>query len=64
VLAFSAVLETYSLRVAFMNIQLNAREQGQEFLRFVMRGRDPTTAAVFAEDAGAVAVGRQWSGVG
>ena len=54
VLLGSSVLEMYSLRVAFQGLRTSAREQGQEFWKFLLRGRDPTTAAVFAEDAGAV----------
>ena len=45
----------YSLSVAFGHIRAAAREQGLTFWGFLRRGRDPTTTAVFAEDAGAVA---------
>lgn len=45
----------YSLRVAFGHIRAAAKEQGLSFWAFLRRGRDPTTTAVFAEDAGAVA---------
>ncbi|KAK2077090.1 hypothetical protein QBZ16_004724 [Prototheca wickerhamii] len=55
VLAASSVAEMYSLSVAFGHIRAAAREQGLTFWGFLRRGRDPTTTAVFAEDAGAVA---------
>lgn len=55
VLAASCAAEVYSLRIALQNIRIGAKEQGQTFWGFLRRGRDPTTAAVFAEDAGAVA---------
>lgn len=41
--------------MALSAIRLGAEEQGQSVLSFLKMGRDPTTAAVFAEDAGAVA---------
>jgi zinc transporter 9 len=55
VLAASAVAEFYSLRVALQAIRVGAKEQGQGVMAFLRHGRDPTTAAVLAEDAGAVA---------
>lgn len=55
VIVVSGLLEFYSLRVAFHAIRVGAAKDGTPFWSYIMRGRDPTTAAVFAEDAGAVA---------
>lgn len=55
VLGLSFIAEAYSLRIATNTLRLNAKEQGEPFFSFLMQGRDPTTAAVLAEDAGAVA---------
>jgi solute carrier family 30 (zinc transporter), member 9 len=55
VIIASGLLEFYSLRVAYHAIRVGAAKEGQPFWSYIMRGRDPTTAAVFAEDAGAVA---------
>ena len=55
VLGVSSLAEMYSLRVALTALQTGAREQGQPIWRYLMSSNDPTTAAVLAEDAGAVA---------
>lgn len=61
VLGGSSVLEIYSLRVAAKSMADGAVAQGhsmrgwKDWVGYIMRGRDPTTAAVLAEDVGAVA---------
>jgi solute carrier family 30 (zinc transporter), member 9 len=55
VLGLSAVAEMYSLRVALASMRQSANETGEGVWCHMMGGRDPTTAAVLAEDAGAVA---------
>lgn len=55
VLSLAAIGEFYSLRVALSAMKVSANETGQSIWSFMMHGRDPTTAAVLAEDAGAVA---------
>lgn len=55
VLFASSAAELYSLRVAFQGIRESAQDQGLTVLQFIRKGRDPTTLAILAEDAGAVA---------
>jgi hypothetical protein len=55
VLLGSAAAELFSFRVALAALRVGAREQGQTLWGYITRGRDPTTTAVLAEDAGAVA---------
>jgi len=55
VLGISAAAEMVSLKVAFSTMRTGAKEQRQSLFRYIMHGHDPTTAAVLAEDAGAVA---------
>lgn len=61
VLGGSSLLEFYSLRVAAKAMAAGAVAQGapmkgwKDWMNYIMRGRDPTTAAVLAEDMGAVA---------
>jgi solute carrier family 30 (zinc transporter), member 9 len=55
VLAISAVAECYSLRVALGALRTGAKIQGTSLHKYLMSSNDPTTAAVLAEDAGAVA---------
>jgi len=55
VLGVSAVAEMYSLNVAFGALRTGAKVQGQSLYKYFMSSHDPTTAAVIAEDAGAVA---------
>ena len=55
VLSLSSLAEMYSLRVAYSAVRIGAKEQGQAILPYLMSSNDPTTAAVLAEDAGAVA---------
>ena len=47
--------ELYSLNVALGALRIGAEEHDQPLMRYLMSSRDPTTAAVLAEDAGAVA---------
>ena len=55
VLGISAVAEAYSLNVALGNLRTGAKLQGTSLYKYLMSSNDPTTAAVLAEDAGAVA---------
>ncbi len=61
VLGGSSLLEFYSLMVAAKAMAAGAAAQGyamqgwKDWARYILRGRDPTTAAVLAEDVGAVA---------
>lgn len=55
VLTLAGLGEVYSLRVALSSMRKSANETGQNIWSFMMHGRDPTTAAILAEDAGAVA---------
>ena len=55
VLGASSIAEAYSLVVAFKALREGAREQGTGLWKYLMSSNDPTTAAVLAEDAGAVA---------
>lgn len=55
VLGASAAAEMVSLKVALDIVRSGAREHGQGLFKYIMQGRDPTTAAILAEDAGAVA---------
>jgi hypothetical protein len=51
-----AYLHNHSLGIACVSImQGTTMASWQDLLKYVMRGRDPTTAAVLAEDLGAVA---------
>jgi zinc transporter 9 len=55
VLGVSAVAEMYSLSVALGALRTGAKIQRQSLYKYLMSSNDPTTAAVLAEDAGAVA---------
>lgn len=55
VLGVSSVAEMYSLKVALRALRAGAAEDGSSVWRYMMASNDPTTAAVLAEDAGAVA---------
>jgi zinc transporter 9 len=55
VLGVSAVAELWSVRVALAAIRAGAAEQREGVAAYLRGGRDPTTAAVLAEDAAAVA---------
>jgi zinc transporter 9 len=55
VLGISAVAEGYSLKVALGALRTGAKIQGQTLRKYFMSSNDPTTAAILAEDAGAVA---------
>jgi zinc transporter 9 len=54
VLAMSAVVDSYSLRVAYGALRANARSRNMGFAEFVRSGHDPTSVSEFAEDAAAV----------
>lgn len=54
VLAASAALEAFSLKVAYESLRDNARAQGMTLTEFVKSGKDPTSVSVVAEDAAAV----------
>lgn len=55
VLAASAAIDSYSLHVAYEALKTNARAKGMTLDEFVRSGHDPTSVAVVAEDAAAVA---------
>jgi zinc transporter 9 len=55
VLGLSAVAEGYSLKVALGALRTGAKIQGQSLYKYLLSSNDPTTAAILAEDAGAVA---------
>jgi zinc transporter 9 len=55
VLGVSSIAEMYSLRVALRALRVGAAEDGSSVWRYMMASNDPTTSAVLAEDAGAVA---------
>lgn len=54
VLAASAALEAFSLKVAYESLRDNAHAQGMTLTEFVKSGKDPTSVSVVAEDAAAV----------
>lgn len=54
VLSASALLEAYSLKVAYASLRDNAKAQGMTMREFVASGKDPTSVSVVAEDAAAV----------
>ena len=55
VLGVSGGIELISLMVAYRILQKGASKAGRGVWKHVMSGRDPSTSAVLAEDAGAVA---------
>ena len=55
VLAASAAVDAYSLRVAYAALRDNAAARNMSLTDFVRAGHDPTSVAVVAEDAAAVA---------
>ena len=55
VLAASAAVDAYSLRVAYAALRDNAAARSMSLTDFVRAGHDPTSVAVVAEDAAAVA---------
>ena len=55
VLAASAAIDSYSLHVAYEALKTNARAKEMSLDEFVRSGHDPTSVAVVAEDAAAVA---------
>ena len=55
VLAASAAVDAYSLRVAYGALRDNAAARSMSLTDFVRAGHDPTSVAVVAEDAAAVA---------
>lgn len=55
VIGISGVIEFVSLSVAFKILRGGAERNARGIWKHVMSGRDPTTSAVLAEDAGAVA---------
>ena len=55
VLGASAAIDSYSLHVAYEALKANARAKGMSLDEFVRSGHDPTSVAVVAEDAAAVA---------
>lgn len=55
VLGISAFAEMCSLNVALGALRTGAKIEGQSLYKYLMSSNDPTTAAVLAEDAGAVA---------
>lgn len=54
VLGASAVLESFSLKVAYESLQENAKAQNMTLTEFIRSGKDPTSVSVLAEDAAAV----------
>ena len=54
VLGASALLEGFSLKVAYESLRDNAKAQGMTLREFIKSGKDPTSVAVLAEDAAAV----------
>ncbi|HEY5858202.1 MAG TPA: cation diffusion facilitator family transporter [Aldersonia sp.] len=54
VLAISAVLEAISFRQAYRQLRHEAEDAQRSLLTHALRTSDPTTRAVFAEDAGAL----------
>jgi len=54
VLSASAILEAFSLKVAYESLRDNAKAQGMTLRQFVSSGKDPTSVSVVAEDAAAV----------
>ena len=54
VLAISAVLEGISFRQAYRQLSREAEDAERSLLEHALRTSDPTTRAVFAEDAGAL----------
>jgi len=55
VLAASAAIDAYSLRVAYVALRENAEARNMSLAEFIHAGHDPTSVAVVAEDAAAVA---------
>lgn len=55
VLALSAAIDAYSLNVAYVALSENAKSRNMTLTEFVNSGHDPTSVAVVAEDAAAVA---------
>ena len=55
ILLLSGIIEAYSLRIAFNILREGAKKSGTGLIKHITSGRDPTTSAVLAEDAGAVA---------
>jgi zinc transporter 9 len=55
VLAASAAIDAYSLRVAYVALRENAEARNLSLAEFIHAGHDPTSVAVVAEDAAAVA---------
>lgn len=54
-LAFSTLVEGFTLAVAIRAVAAGARATGMRFLDFVKSGRDPVSVAIMAEDGAAVA---------
>ena len=54
VLFASAILESFSLKVAYKSLRDNAAAQNMTLGEFVKSGKDPTSVSVLAEDAAAV----------
>lgn len=54
VLGASAMLESFSLKVAYEALRENAKAQNMTLTEFIRSGKDPTSVSVLAEDAAAV----------
>jgi len=54
VMGVSAVVEGYSLKVAFDTVRGDSRRAGMGAWEYLRRGRDPTTTAVLVEDTASV----------